>query len=160
MLLVHTGHTFPPGSLGATTARLRGFAQVALGVCAWYALLGSLALLRAWVRDPSLGIRTVSRRLALSHVLVGLVPVLLVGGLWTATTVLGVLGERALVGVQAIRAQERWDQSLLTAALRRPAESRARLEALASVVDPTADIRVWQRTGSTLERRSGSRLPR
>src|SRR5439155_7960073 len=49
---------------------------------------------------PSLGIHRVHRRLALSHVLVVLVPVTLIAMLWVAGTVLGVGTERATVAAR------------------------------------------------------------
>jgi len=72
-----------------------------------YLMLGIFALFRAFIRDPSLGIRTVGRRLALSHVLVVLVPLLLIGGLWSFTTILGVNADRAMVAARALESEGR-----------------------------------------------------
>src|SRR6185436_5831558 len=72
-----------------------------------YAGFASFVLFRAFVRDPSLGIRTVGRRLALSHVLVVVVPLALLGLLWAFTTVLGVNSDRAMVAARAMEGEGR-----------------------------------------------------
>ena len=64
---------------------------------------GAFVLLLSIVNDPSLGIRRVGRRLALSHLLVVLVPTVLLLLLWAAVTVLGVNRDRALVGARAMQ---------------------------------------------------------
>jgi serine phosphatase RsbU (regulator of sigma subunit) len=155
MLLQHTGYRLGPDATKTATT-LHRFARAVLITATWYALFGSLVLFRAWVRDPSLGIRRVSRRLALSHVLVGLVPVLLIGGAWTLTTVLGVLNERAIVGARALVAQGRWHRALLEAALRQPENAAPRLGALLTAADPSVDVRVWHRSAGPLVRVVGA----
>ncbi len=156
VLSTHLGHVFARGTLSGAPEAWHRFARWVLIASTFYALFGALALLRAWASDPSLGIRTVSRRLALSHVLVGLVPLLLVVALWTMTTVLGVLNERAIVGARAVASLGRSYRTQLAAALRNPAEAESRLKALPAALDSTAGIRVWRRSGLTLRRVAGA----
>jgi len=160
MLVVHTAHTLP-GTPGAAVAAAHAFARVVLATAAAHALLGAFALLRAWVSDPSLGIRRVSRRLALSHTLVGLVPVLLLGGMWAATTVLGVVNERAIVGARAVDAQARAGAALLRGALAPRGDAPPRLAAVARLTG-VPGTRVWWRDaarGAALVRVAGDSVP-
>jgi serine phosphatase RsbU (regulator of sigma subunit) len=88
-----------PGARAAETAP--GFLLVrhaawARELAGLYFLLALPGLLQRW----SVGVRRVSRRLALLLLLTGVVPLLLLGILWASTTVLGVSGERALIGVR------------------------------------------------------------
>jgi HAMP domain-containing protein len=76
------------------------------------------------VRDPSLGIRRVSRRLALSHVLVVVVPLGLTATLWLATTVLGVGADRAAIATRAIESEADAMRTGLRAALESPEGER------------------------------------
>ena len=55
-----------------------------------YMMEGVFQTLAAFVRDPTLGIRRLGRRLALSHSLVLLVPLAITVALWVFTTWLGV----------------------------------------------------------------------
>jgi serine phosphatase RsbU (regulator of sigma subunit) len=71
-----------------------------------YCLFGTLRLFKAFTTDPTLGVRTVSRRLALSHVLVVTVPLLIVVALWISSTYLGVNADRALVTARAVSREE------------------------------------------------------
>ncbi|MFI5371915.1 MAG: SpoIIE family protein phosphatase [Candidatus Eisenbacteria bacterium] len=145
-----------PVSLTGSARALHRAGWAITFMCAVHALFGSLALFRAWVRDPSLGIRAVTRRLALSHVLVGLVPLLLLAGLWVSTTVLGALNERAIVGARVVAEQGRWFERVLAAALDAPADAPGRLVAAASLPGASRiGTRVWWRHGHRLERLAG-----
>jgi hypothetical protein len=84
---------------------LFGFAYWMMSVGSIYIGFGVPALLLAFVRDPSLGIRTVGRRLGLSHVLVVVIPLLLVSAVWMVTTVLGVNNDRAMVAGRSLTAE-------------------------------------------------------
>jgi serine phosphatase RsbU (regulator of sigma subunit) len=77
------------GVPGAALVRYAAWARELAGLYLLFALPG---LLMRW----SVGIRRVSRRLALLLLLSGVVPVVLVGLLWGASTQLGVRAERAL----------------------------------------------------------------
>jgi serine phosphatase RsbU (regulator of sigma subunit) len=113
---------------------------------------GVIALLGAFVRDPSLGIRTAGRRLALSHVLVAAVPLVLLGGLWGLTTVLGVNNDRALIATRLIEAEgRRWERRLLD----RLQAGGPWLAAAADSADWPGDTRAWIARGGTLTRVRG-----
>jgi serine phosphatase RsbU (regulator of sigma subunit) len=71
-----------------------------------YCLFGTLRAFKAFTTDPTLGVRTVSRRLALSHVLVVTVPLLIVVALWISSTYLGVNADHALVTARAVSREE------------------------------------------------------
>ncbi len=81
------------------------FAQWANVVALAYLLLAVFKSLAAFVRDPSLGIRAVRRRLALSHLLVSIVPLALLAGMWIVTTWLGVTADRAASAQRALEAE-------------------------------------------------------
>jgi serine phosphatase RsbU (regulator of sigma subunit) len=74
------------------------FVAAVAGAARLYVLVGLFKTFAAFTRDPSLGIRTVTRRLALSHVLVLAVPLVITVALWVSTTYLGVNADRALSG--------------------------------------------------------------
>ena len=79
--------------LGAGGELIRVARNVALVVGVHAVLAG----FEAFTRDPSLGIRRVSLRLTLSHVLVVTVPLLIVFTLWVSSAYLGVNADRALM---------------------------------------------------------------
>ncbi len=143
----------PPAQAGGEWRRLADFAYAAASAYAFY---GVFALLAALARDPSLGIRRVSRRLALSHVLVVAVPVVLIACLWVAGTVLGVSTERATVAARQVDTDGRTLHDELAAALREP-DPPARL---ARWADDTATrwpgMTVWLASDSLLERVRGA----
>jgi serine phosphatase RsbU (regulator of sigma subunit) len=93
------------------------FVRVMLSVVRVYALIGMFKVFVAFTRDPSLGIRTVGRRLALSHVLVLVVPLAITLTLWVTTTYLGVNGDRALAGRRLLEREAADLTSALRAAL-------------------------------------------
>ncbi|MCC6653185.1 MAG: PP2C family protein-serine/threonine phosphatase [Candidatus Eisenbacteria bacterium] len=125
------------------------------------AMLSSLAawiLLLAIVRDPSLGVRTVGRRLALSHILVVLVPLVLLLTLWSATTVLGVNRDRALVAARALAGETTRLHDGLSRALdggTGGAEAFAQASGGAA-----AGVRAWVAERGILKRVSGDPLAR
>ena len=152
----------PGPSVAGLTGWLRaaaGFALVTSKAAGAYAAYGGLALLMAFVRDPTLGIQRVSRRLALSHVMVGLVPVLLVLALWTTTTVLGVNQEKVHVGARALEREGEQLGNVLEVALATaddradPLRSMSRLHAV-----EWPGLRVWRRASGRVEQVCGAPL--
>ncbi len=97
-----------------------------------FALLTVVRAFAAFVRDPSLGIRTVSRRLALSHVLVVLVPLAITIALWLITTQLGVGMDRAMVAARVFDRELEQTQRAMATALADPATTRDQLTRLAA----------------------------
>jgi len=135
---------------------IAGWALVSSKAAGAYAAYGSLVLLMGFVRDPTLGIRPVGRRLALSHALVVLVPLLLVLALWTSMTVLGVNQERVHVGTRALeRESDRLGDGLQVAlatgdGTAGPLLALARLHAL-----DWPGLRIWRRTSGRVEQACG-----
>ena len=120
---------------------------------------GAFVLLLSIVNDPSLGIRRVGRRLALSHLLVVLVPTALLLLLWAAVTVLGVNRDRALVGARAMQSEgER-----LAAAVERASSApdpEAALDAVALAWEAAGSpVTVYTGSGRELELRRGPAVP-
>lgn len=134
------------------TSRLpKGTAGAILRFSAWssfvgtyYGIIGAIALLFAFVRDPSLGIRTVSRRLALSHWLAVLVPLLLVTGLWVFTTILGVNNDRAQLATRAIELEADRLHAELGLAMDSGAPDSSLRRLAAARTDRWPDMRVWR----------------
>jgi serine phosphatase RsbU (regulator of sigma subunit) len=144
--------SFRAGLAGPWRA-LWSFARATRWAAAFHAATGAWALLAAFVKDPSLGVRTVGRRLALSHVLVVVVPMLLIGLLWIATTVLGVGRDRALIAARTLENETDALAASLHAAVAGPGDPAPRLVALGAMLDRRAPgTRVWRRSGSRLER--------
>lgn len=132
----------------------------ASAVSLFYVIVGVFELLAAFVRDPSLGIRTVSRRLALSHVLVVVIPLGLTAGLWATTTVLGVNAERAQTGARQVTAEAAQLETALDAALAAPGPAPPRMRALADVAATRwPRMSVWLASGDSLERVHGDAVP-
>jgi len=121
-----------------------------------YAGLGVFVLFRAFVRDPSLGIRTVGRRLALSHVLVVVVPLGLLALLWSFTTVLGVNGDRALVAQRAVAAEGRALADAARATLASPGEARTRFATRGAT---WSDVHLWRRERGAWTQLAGDSFP-
>lgn len=141
---------------GGWAKELAHFTQWARIVAFAYVGLGIFRTLDAFVQDPSLGIRTIRRRLALSHVLVVGVPLLIVIALWTMTTWLGVTSERSMVAMHAIDADGRALRTSLAQALRTPGDARAALGAVAaSRRDEWPNVRVWRIADGRMERVAG-----
>ena len=120
---------------GSALVRCAAWARELAGLYLLFALPG---LLTRW----SVGVRHVSRRLALLVLLSGVVPLLLVGILWATTTVLGVSGERALIGVRLVEENAaRLHTSLLQA---RGTPGPAALAALADAHPRWPGLRLWR----------------
>jgi serine phosphatase RsbU (regulator of sigma subunit) len=123
------------GVPGFATIRYVAWARELAGL---YLLLALPGLLRNW----SLSIRRVSRRLVVLLLLSGLVPVLLLSLMWGFTTVLGARAERALFATRQIE-QAGGD---LRAALRiaQAAPGRAPLLAVAAAHAGWPGLRLWR----------------
>lgn len=128
-----------------TLAAVLTFGRWAASSAILYAGFASFVLFRAFVRDPSLGIRTVGRRLALSHVLVVAVPLTLLGLLWAFTTVLGVNSDRAMVAARAVRAEGRALAGIARAALASAGDPAPIRGAVAMRGSTWSDAHVWVR---------------
>ena len=90
-----------------------GLARFGRAIGIVYALYATTGAFKAFTLDPTLGIRRVSRRLVLSHVLVVSVPLAIVVTLWIFSTYLGVNADRALLTVRAVdRECTRLEESL------------------------------------------------
>lgn len=120
---------------GFAIVRCAAWARELAGLYLLFALPG---LLTRW----SLGVRRVSRRLALLLLLSGAVPLLLVGILWGSTTVLGVSGERALIGVRLVEESAARLRSALLQA--RGAPGPPPLAALADAHPHWPGLRLWR----------------
>ncbi len=103
--------------LQGPAAYAQEIARYVRGVVLLAAALGMLRAFKAFTTDPTLGIRRVGRRLALSHVLVVTVPLLIVVALWISSTYLGVNADRALVTGRAVDHEARALHSALSVAL-------------------------------------------
>lgn len=141
---------------GLDLARFGRAVVVAAGLHAW---AGALALFVAFVRDPSLGIRRVSWRLALSHLLVVVVPVGLLVAMWVFTTVLGVGQERAGVASKVLNQHGERLEAALDQGLAADAAGRASLESLAPLLaGREPGLRLWKRREARFDRVSGAPL--
>src|SRR5258706_2259347 len=105
MLALLLGLDRVPG-LSPAAAKAQRMAWIVRDTMMAYCLFGTLRAFKAFTTDPTLGVRTVSRRLALSHVLVVTVPLLIVVALWISSTYLGVNADRALVTGRAVSREE------------------------------------------------------
>jgi hypothetical protein len=74
-------------------------------IAVFHTIAGVVALFAGFVRDPTLGIRRVGRRLAMSHLLVVLLPLALTALLWAVTTIVGVGSERARVAARVFETE-------------------------------------------------------
>ena len=100
-------------TLSPNVATLEEVAWFARGVGLVFALYASTAAFKAFTTDPTLGVRRVSRRLVLSHVLVLGVPLAIVLALWVSSTYLGVNADRAIMTERALdREGSRLEESL------------------------------------------------
>lgn len=125
-----------------------------------FAVLTAVRAFAAFVRDPSLGIRTVSRRLALSHVLVVLVPLAITIALWLITTQLGVGMDRAMVAARAFDRELEQTQRAMATAVADTGTTRRQLTRLASRhADEWPHQRVWLVRAGRVERLVGESIP-
>ena len=118
--------------------------RVAWSVSLAYAILGLFPVVAAFLRDPSLGIHTVRRRLALSHVLVLAVPLLITIALWTLTTWLGVGAERAMTGKRLLEREARSLQRELQSALQAPDADAAERQLQRTHERERPQLRLWR----------------
>jgi serine phosphatase RsbU (regulator of sigma subunit) len=131
-------------------------AKWANAVAVLYATIGLWHTLAAFVRDPSLGIRQVRARLALSHTLVLAVPLAITIGLWVITTWLGVGADRALQGRRAVDAEGHALRAAIAQALgTRGGERDALRGLLASRRADWPAARAWLVRGGGAERVAG-----
>ncbi|OGF10402.1 MAG: hypothetical protein A2W00_08830 [Candidatus Eisenbacteria bacterium RBG_16_71_46] len=150
----------PPPPAGSWMRALRDYGQWVSAVGFFYVAFAVPALFVAFTRDPSLGIRRVSWRLALSHVLVGAVPFGLLLLLWGATTYLGVNADRALIATRQIASEGDRFERALRAALDGPDTPRAGLRALAAAhADEWPGLGLWLSQHRRLERVRGDAVP-
>lgn len=146
---------FPDGS---PVVSLRMLAAWGRAVFLTWAILGVFKAFAAFVRDPSLGIRTVSRRLAVSHVLVVLVPLLITLALWMSSTWLGLGSERAFTAARVTELETSTLQRGLVAAAGTPDPARTVDSLLASRLDAWPDARVWVLQDGALRRVRGDSI--
>lgn len=105
LLLLQLPLPLPDFERGSALAQLALFARWHGFVAVFYAIAGVVAMFAGFVRDPTLGIRRIGRRLALSHALVVLVPLGLTLMLWAVTTVVGAGSERARIAAHALESE-------------------------------------------------------
>jgi serine phosphatase RsbU (regulator of sigma subunit) len=92
--------------LPAVAAEAQSVAWIVRDTMLVYCLFSTLRAFKAFTTDPTLGIRSVSRRLTVSHVLVVTVPLLILVALWISSTYLGVNADRALVTARVMGREE------------------------------------------------------
>lgn len=147
-----------PGLRGAPLAA-QGAARIARAVVIACALFGIDRAFRAFTSDPTLGVRRVSRRLALSHVLVVGVPLILIIALWISSTYLGVNADRALIAARELDLEgQRLEQSLRVALVSGGGPS-ASAKTIASANPRWPGTRVFVLRDSLVERVAGAPLP-
>jgi HAMP domain-containing protein len=112
-------------ALPGAVAAAHDLAWMVRGIIIGYAGFGALRAFKAFTTDSTLGIRRVSRRLALSHILVVTVPLLIVVALWISSTYLGVNADRALVTARAVDREAANLQQALRVALATSGEAAA-----------------------------------
>ncbi len=142
-----------PGGAGeGPLAPLTTFARIVVGLVRIYAVLAVLKTFIAFTRDPSLGIRRVTRRLALSHVLVLVVPLAITVTLWVATTFLGVNADRALAARQSLEQEGARIAADLRAGLRADDRGRALVRIAEERARRWPGSRLWFDGGDGLAR--------
>ena len=118
------------------------FARWARFLAAFSTIAAVIALFAGFVRDPTLGIRRVGRRLALSHLLMVLIPLGLTLLLWAVTTIVGVGSERARVAAHALEREGEILGRELALALSSGAEAPASLRRTVAAW-PDTGARAW-----------------
>src|SRR6185503_14822678 len=148
-----------PEALGPVAHAAGGIAWSVRDLALVYALLAVPKAFNAFTSDPTLGIRRVSRRLVLSHVLVLGVPLAIVVTLWICSTYLGVNAERALMTVRALdREAARLEESLRVAVA--PGDPTAGARALAENRRAHwPGLRIYSVRDGVVRCEFGSRLP-
>jgi serine phosphatase RsbU (regulator of sigma subunit) len=148
-------------ALDGAIRSLWGSANATRWSAGFFCAAGAFALLVQFVRDPSLGVQRVGRRLALSHVLVAAVPMLLLSLLWAATTVLGVSRDRALIASRALETEADGLAISLRSALLGGGDPAPRLRALGETLDRRMPgVRVWVREHGRMVRLHGAPVAR
>ncbi|HXS83366.1 MAG TPA: SpoIIE family protein phosphatase [Methylomirabilota bacterium] len=148
-----------PEALGPVAHAAGGIAWSVRDLALVYALLAVPKAFNAFTSDPTLGIRRVSRRLVLSHVLVLGVPLAIVVTLWICSTYLGVNAERALMTVRALdRETTRLEESLRIACGSGDAVAGARALAEGRSAH-WPSLRTYAVTDTVVERVQGGSLP-
>ncbi len=135
------------------------FARMTLFMVRIYAIIGVFKTFTAFARDPSLGIRTVSRRLALSHVLVLIVPLGITLALWVSTTYLGVNADRALAGQRLLQRESAQLAAGLRLARSIPDGGAAALRLARERARRWPGTRLWVARDGVLERVFGDSIP-
>jgi serine phosphatase RsbU (regulator of sigma subunit) len=146
-------------SIEGPLAPLVRFARIVLQMLEILTWVGVFKTFIAFTRDPSLGIRTVTRRLALSHVLVLVVPLGITVALWIATTFLGVNADRALAGQRLMAHELERLQIELTGAIDLDSGDGATLRLAAERDDRWPGTRLWLDRGAGLTRVYGDSIP-
>jgi serine phosphatase RsbU (regulator of sigma subunit) len=141
---------------GGIAQEVAGLARVLAIV---YALYATTAAFKAFTQDPTLGVRRVSTRLVLSHVLVLFVPLAIVIALWVSSTYLGVNAERALMTVRTLDHEgTRLEESLRIACRSDDAVAGARALAEGRLAR-WPSVRTYAVTDTVVERVAGRPLP-
>jgi serine phosphatase RsbU (regulator of sigma subunit) len=146
------------GGLEGPLAPVGVFVRIVLLMVRVYALVGILKTFMAFIRDPSLGIRTVTRRLALSHALVLIVPLFITLTLWVATTFLGVNADRALAGSRLLQREGDQLAAGLAAALDADPRGGAAIRLAGAHARLWPGTRLWIDRGAGLERVAGDSI--
>jgi serine phosphatase RsbU (regulator of sigma subunit) len=147
------------GGLSHAANAAEGIAWFVRGLALVQALFITSKAFMAFTADPTLGIRRVSRRLVLSHVLVVSVPLVIVVTLWISSTYLGVNADRVLLASRAVdREAARLEESLHVALSSGDAASGARAVAERRLAQWPA-LRVYAVGESTVTALAGGPLP-
>lgn len=151
MLFIDLAPTVDLNTLPALDRTLTRFSQWGAAVGIGVLILGIFRCTSTFAKDPSLGIRTVARRLALSHFLVVLIPLLIVVGLWSMTTYLGVGADRASFAARVFDAETEQVQVAVRAAIETDDDSALpRYARLRAATWP--GVRAYRIRGGTLSR--------
>ena len=156
------GSAQAPHTLSALGRAAWALSRVAWAAALTYSLIGLFPVIGAFLRDPSLGIHTVRRRLALSHVLVLLVPLLITVALWILTTWLGVGAERAMTGKRVVELEARSLANEMRVLLAAPANADAPAFLQRSHGAEWPHLRVWRASTEAplaLQRAAGDPVP-
>lgn len=149
----------PLGALADSTHQPLQAVRVLQTFALVYAIFTAMRAFGAFSRDPTLGIRRVSLRLVLSHVLVVMVPLLIVVALWVSSTYLGVNADRALLAGRLVQREAASLESELVAAL---AASPDPVSAARAVRDARGSrwtgLRAYATRGDSLERVAGEAI--
>jgi serine phosphatase RsbU (regulator of sigma subunit) len=150
----------PAGGLAGGAAAAQDSARLVRSVLIVYAFFGTSAAFKVFTRDPTLGVRSVSRRLALSHVLVVGVPLVIVLTLWVSSTYLGVNADRALMAARGLDREGQGLEASLRLALRSGGGPTAAARTVAGERRTRwPGVRTFVVRDSLVERAAGEPLP-